>query len=124
MIAKLLPANRVAAIATWLTALGALIAAVEGTFPQSWQNTAVAAVALITKLVVTVHFMSGAQKFDALSAGAPASGPRITVAPGPTPDQILAEIAAVTSASAAVQAAPGTPADQVTAGLTPDPAPA
>lgn len=67
-IKALLPANRVAALATWLVALGAFITAVEGTLPLSWQNTALAVAAVLTKLVVALHFMSGSQKFDAVTA--------------------------------------------------------
>lgn len=37
-----------------------------------------------------------------------------------TPEQVLAEITAVTTATETAQAAPGTPAEQVSAGLAPD----
>jgi hypothetical protein len=64
----ILPANRVAAIATWLAALGALILAVEGTLPTGWENAALAVAALLTKAATALKFMTGSQKYDALTA--------------------------------------------------------
>jgi len=94
-LSTLLPANRVAAGATWLTALAGLILAVEGTFPAAWQNTALAIAALLTKLVTTLHFMSGSQKYDALVLKAP-----IVVA-GPKPDAVDANADGQAAASTA-----------------------
>lgn len=80
---KNLSANRVAALATWLTALAALILAVAGTFPASWQNAAVAGVALLTKGAVAVKFMDGSQKWDGLMADPATLRPLIAGRMGP-----------------------------------------
>lgn len=82
---NILPANRIAALATWLTALGALIAAVEGTLPAAWMNTALAIGALVTKLAVTLHFMTGSQKFDQIAAGPAPVRPESAITPDGPP---------------------------------------
>lgn len=65
-IAKYITPNRVAAVATWLASLAALIAAVVGTFPAGWQNAALGVAALLTKLVVALKFIDGGQKWEQL----------------------------------------------------------
>lgn len=67
-LSSIFTANRVAAISTWLTAFAALIVGVTGTLPIGWQNGAAVGAALLTKAVVTIKFMDGSQKFDALTA--------------------------------------------------------
>jgi hypothetical protein len=60
-------------------------------------------------------------------AGQAAAGVAAPIAFAPaglTSDKVLAEIAAVAQATGLVQSKPGTPADQVTVGLSADPAPA
>lgn len=59
-----MPANRVAALATWLTGLGALVLGVTGTLPTTWQNTALIVGGLLTKGAVAVKFLDGSQKYD------------------------------------------------------------
>jgi hypothetical protein len=86
-MSKILPANRVAALATWLAGIGTFVASVESTLPKSWQNAALGAVGIITSTVTALHYMSGSQKFDALQvkrevftrASGPVSNPAGTV---------------------------------------------
>lgn len=65
-LAKLLPANRIALISTWLVALGAFIYAIVGTLPNSWQRFALMAAALSTKAVTVLKYLDGSQKSEAL----------------------------------------------------------
>lgn len=65
-MSKVLPANRVAAIAGFLTGIGAAIAGIENALPSKWQDSAIAAVGVIGSITTVLHFMSGSQKFDAL----------------------------------------------------------
>lgn len=67
-ISNFFTANRVATIVTDLTALAAFIAALVGTFPTAWQNTALAIVAVVTKLANGLKFLDGSQKWDAIQA--------------------------------------------------------
>jgi hypothetical protein len=60
--------NRVAAIATWLTGLGAFIAAIESTLPGKYADAILGAGGLLTSLATALHYMSGSQKFDAIQA--------------------------------------------------------
>lgn len=62
-----MPANRVAAIATWLTGLVAFITGVTSALPSGWQDKAGMIAGIITQLIVAIHFMTGSQKFDALA---------------------------------------------------------
>ena len=65
---NILPANRVAAITTWLTGLAAFITGITSTLPSSWQNAAIGIGGLITSLASALVFMIGAQKSEALDA--------------------------------------------------------
>ena len=67
---NIFPANRVAAVATWLAALAAFVLAIEGTLPTGWENAALAIAALLTKGATALKFMTGSQKYDALTHGA------------------------------------------------------
>lgn len=71
------PANRVAAIAAFLTSLGTAIAGIEGSLSGKWQNTAATAVGVIGAVVTCLHFMTGSVKYDQLV--------------GPTPAQLKAD---------------------------------
>lgn len=62
-----LPANRVAAIAAFLTSLAAGIGSLENAFPTS-KETIGAVVAVIGAVVVALHFMLGSQKVDKLKS--------------------------------------------------------
>ncbi len=70
MLSNILPANRLIALTTALTALAAFVSGVVGVFPHAWQNTALVIAGLLTKAVTAITFMHGSQKFDALQAGA------------------------------------------------------
>ncbi len=89
-MSNILPANRVAAIAAFLTGLGAAISGIENALPTGkWQNAAVAAVGFIGSIVTCLHFMSGSQKYDALvarSADAAAATPIFVQEPFPEVD--------------------------------------
>ena len=63
-LAQLLPANRVAAIAAFLTGLASAILAISHTFPKNWQQTSVAIVGIIGAIGTALHFMLGSQKMD------------------------------------------------------------
>lgn len=76
----------------------------------------VATIAMVSKGV-----RRGLVKLVAVQKGVGIAEPILPAPAGVTPDEALAEIAAVTAATDTVQAAPGTPAEQVTAGLAPDP---
>lgn len=60
----LLPANRVAAIAAFLTGLAAAVLAITNTFPKNWQQTTVAIAGLLGAIGAALHFMLGSQKMD------------------------------------------------------------
>jgi hypothetical protein len=61
---NILPANRIAAIAAFLTGLAAAVAGVANTLPQSWQSTVVAGVGVLGAIGTALHFMLGSQKHD------------------------------------------------------------
>jgi hypothetical protein len=69
MLSSLLPANRVAAIATFLTGLAASIGSIENTLPGKWQNAALGIAGLATSAASGLHFMTGSQKYDQLTVG-------------------------------------------------------
>ncbi len=69
MLSFLTPA-RIAAIATFSAGLAAFILGVVQIFPQSWQNYALAAAGLLTKLATGLKFLHGSQQWDKLTAGA------------------------------------------------------
>jgi hypothetical protein len=60
-------ANRLAAIASALTGLAAFVAGLAQLLPGTWPNYALAASGLLVKLVTVVHFLSGSQRYDALT---------------------------------------------------------
>jgi len=66
---KGIPANRVAVISTWLTAFVAFVLGIVQVLPEGWQNYALIAVALLTKVATTLKFLEGSQKWDALTIG-------------------------------------------------------
>jgi hypothetical protein len=134
---NLLPANRVVLLLHLVfviaTAAGIFIASISHSLPLSWQaNVAGGATilgAIASATVAVTKFLDGSQKSEALQARAApyvgittgSSTTGLAPAPEPSPDQVLAEITNLEAAQANVQAAPGTPADQVTAGLAPTP---
>ena len=73
-----MPANRVAVIihtaVVWCAALAAFIAAISGTFPAGWQDTALAIGGVLGgvagSLPVILKFLDGAQKSEALQVHA------------------------------------------------------
>lgn len=65
-MSAVLSANRVAVIVGVLTGLAAFIGGVAGALPHSWQNTAVAIVGVLTVAAHNLHFITGAQKSEAL----------------------------------------------------------
>lgn len=69
-LSRIFTANRLAALCTWAAGLAAFILGIVHTLPGSWQNGALAAAGLLTKLVVGVKFLDGAQKYDALTIDA------------------------------------------------------
>jgi hypothetical protein len=62
-----IPANRVAAIATWLMAFAAFVLGVVQVLPSGWQNYALIGSGLLVKVATTIKFLDGSQKWDALS---------------------------------------------------------
>ena len=70
---KVFTANRIAAAATWITGLAGFIAGITQVLPHTWQNTAVAISGVLAQLLVTLHYLTGSQKFDALTVGPVAS---------------------------------------------------
>lgn len=142
-MSKLLPANRVVLILHYVfivaTAAAILIAAVSGSLPHSWQANVAVAVSIATAIaggtVAVTKFLDGAQKSEALTANArplwtATSTTGMTIAPtdsapstGPAVDAVLAEISAAEAAAATTQSKPGSPAEQVSAGLAPSPPP-
>jgi len=70
-----LSANRVAAIATWLAAAGAAVAAAVGALPHNWQASAVVIAALLAKAATAWKYLEGAQRSEALHATTPAPAP-------------------------------------------------
>jgi hypothetical protein len=62
-----LPANRVAAITTWLTAFVAFILGIVQVLPEGWQNYALIATGLLAKVATTLKFLEGSQRWDALT---------------------------------------------------------
>jgi hypothetical protein len=111
---NILPANRLAAIATWLTGLAAFIGSVEGTLPGKWQDTALGIAGLLTSLAAAVHFMTGSQKYDQLVHGAAAD----LAGPDADPAEADAEIArALAGPAPRVASKPDS-------AVTPDPEPA
>jgi hypothetical protein len=64
-----IPANRVAAIATWLTAFAAFVLGIVQILPSGWQNYALIGSGLLVKVATTIKFLDGAQKWDALTIG-------------------------------------------------------
>lgn len=65
---NLLTPNRIAALATWLTGLSAFILGIAHTLPGTWANYALIAAGLLTKVVTTLKFLDGSQKWDAIQA--------------------------------------------------------
>lgn len=63
-----LPANRVAAIAAFLTSLAAGIAGIESALPQNWANGAATVVGVLGAIATALHFMLGSQKYDKLKS--------------------------------------------------------
>jgi hypothetical protein len=66
---KGIPANRVAAISTWLAAFAAFILGVVQILPSGWQNYALIGSGLLVKVATTIKFLDGSQKWDALTIG-------------------------------------------------------
>jgi cytochrome c biogenesis protein CcdA len=64
---NLFPANRVAAIATWLTGLAAFITGITNTLPTNWQDKAAMIAGIVTQLATALMFLWGAQKSEKLS---------------------------------------------------------
>lgn len=107
-LTKLLPANRLVAITTILTALAGFIAGIAGVFPDAWQNTTLVAVALLTKLVTAIKFMDGSQKFDALKSNEAVASPTYTVSIPRPSDVIARRIAADFTQATSAQDPPQT----------------
>jgi hypothetical protein len=58
-------ANRVAAVAAFLTGLAATIAGIANVLPLGWQSTALSCVGVIGAIGTALHFMLGSQKSEA-----------------------------------------------------------
>lgn len=61
-----MPANRIAAIAAFLTGIASAIAGIESALPTNWANGAATAVGVLGAIASCLHFMTGSQKYDAL----------------------------------------------------------
>jgi hypothetical protein len=59
------PANRIAAVAAFLTGLSGAILAITNSFPKNWQNAVIAIASILGAIATALHFMLGSQKNDA-----------------------------------------------------------
>jgi hypothetical protein len=76
-------ANRIAALAAFLTGIASALAGIEGALPSTVANAVATGVGIIGAIVTCLHFMLGAQKFDALTVKPPASTITVKSAPAP-----------------------------------------
>jgi hypothetical protein len=67
-VSGVLPANRVAALVGVLTGLAAFVTGLAGVLPHSWQSTALAIVGVLTVAAHNLHYLTGAQRSEALDA--------------------------------------------------------
>ena len=81
---KWFPANRVAAIAAFLTGLAAALAGIESALPTAAANAVVSAVGVLGAIITALHFMTGSQKYDALTV--PAAVAAVGAPPVLSPD--------------------------------------
>lgn len=65
-----LPANRVAAIAAFLSGLGTAVAGLSAGLPTGAANTAAIISGLLIQAATVLHFLTGAQKSEALASRA------------------------------------------------------
>lgn len=79
-MSKLLTANRLTALTTWLAGLSGLILGAVGTLPHAWQNTASMVAGLLVQAVTAIKFLEGAQRSEVLAGGSPSPVTPATVA--------------------------------------------
>lgn len=76
-----LPANRVAAIAAFLSGLGTAVAGLGAGLPTGAANTAAIISGLLIQAATVLHFLTGAQKSEALASRANVQGSGFTLFP-------------------------------------------
>lgn len=80
--------NRVAAATTWTVGLSTFVYGIVGTFPHSWQSTALVVAGLLTKVATTLKFLQGSQNWDSIKAYAEL--PQVADAANPV-EKVVAE---------------------------------
>jgi hypothetical protein len=65
---NILTANRLWAIAAFLTGLSGAILAITNSFPKNWQATSIAIAGILGAIATALHFMLGSQRHDANQA--------------------------------------------------------
>jgi hypothetical protein len=82
-MSNLFPANRIAAIAAFLTGIIAALTGITSALPTAAANVVISAVGVLGSIVTCLHFMSGAQKSEALQAHAVVVAPHVVTPPAP-----------------------------------------